>query len=1250
MPVAGARRLPMQHLSIRAPWQDVPWDGRICSDPKANAACLRLRAIRERRDDKQEQSNAGRTWDELDTKELPACRRERANFMAPFDLTVPVTHPYMDFSPAHKHLASTNLVMPAYSAGAVPFRWMLKSEVPKIATDLEIGFQEELETRADDLIGWPSAWLQDRRNQLVMEDTFFSAIRPDESLCFFYAKQTPLAEDHRRVLLGIGLVRSVGEQTEYEVVEPGDLRSMLWERAVRHSIRPHMKEGFLFPYHALYERMQTDESFRPEPYVAFVPDEHFDQFSFTAEHVPHDAALSMLLTGLRTLEATSEGFGGDYSSAIGWINEQLGRLWRLRGPFPGVGAALTAFGIQRGHLVAHALAEHVGENENPWPVIQEMFKDPRRFEVDNLVGTTLKTKWLGLPDERRALLELLARFDITAEQATRLFVKEERERAGISIDDADLLVDPYVLYELDRRMENPLSVGTIDRGVFPDPVVRTAHPIPAPSDVSDNLDGRRVRALLVSLLEGAADNGDTLKPESALVRDIRDMAIQPTCPVDSDTMNVLRDGFKPVLRVAQMADGSPAYQLERLGDMGDLIRNMVLKRVRGRRHVVEADWRALLDDRLPSMDRADEAEERARHEKAAALKELAEARISVLIGSAGTGKTTLLSVLCAHPAIKKGGIRLLAPTGKARVQIEQRTGEPAKTVAQFLLRLDRYDHKTDVYRRSKREKVADARTLVIDEASMLTEDQLGAVLDSIKDVDRIILVGDPRQLPPIGAGRPFVDVIAQVTPDDVEASFPRVAPCYAELTVPRRHVQGGERRDLADLTLASWFSGRDPGAGADEVWETIGNENWSDTLRFIRWEDTAELHEKLLEVLVDELDLDGLDDGDGFERSIGGTEYGNYIYFRHKQEGSEGAGAGAERWQVLSPLRGQAPGSTDLNRVIQRHFRADTLSRAHSTRFGPKIPKPVAPEEIVYGDKVINVRNRNRKWVWPEENALKYVANGEIGIVTGQFKARGSGMKGRPKHLEVEFSSQLGHKYKFFRGEFGDEGTPPLELAYAITVHKSQGSEFKKTILVVPNPCRLLSRELLYTALTRQQERVVVLHQGDFSHLRRFATPAFSETAKRTTNLFRKPELVKVKAEDELFLEEHLIHRTRRGDLVRSKSEVIIADLLYSKGIADYEYEGRLADAAGNVRYPDFVIEDQDSGQSFYWEHLGMLEVPEYRARWEKKLEWYHAQEIREIQDGGGRNGTLIITRDDERGAVDSSYFESMVDKLLAVV
>jgi hypothetical protein len=63
-------------------------------------------------------------------------------------------------------------------------------------------------------------------------------------------------------------------------------------------------------------------------------------------------------------------------------------------------------------------------------------------------------------------------------------------------------------------------------------------------------------------------------------------------------------------------------------------------------------------------------------------------------------------------------------------------------------------------------------TVIVDESSMLTEDMLGALFDSLSGVKRYILVGDPSQLPPIGAGRPFVDIVANLRPRDYEVRWP----------------------------------------------------------------------------------------------------------------------------------------------------------------------------------------------------------------------------------------------------------------------------------------------------------------------------------------------------------------------------------------------------------------------------------------------------------------------------------------------
>jgi ATP-dependent exoDNAse (exonuclease V) alpha subunit len=920
----------------------------------------------------------------------------------------------------------------------------------------------------------------------------------------------------------------------------------------------------------------------------------------------------------------------------------------VRGPCPGLGAALSAFGLEVGNFIAQAIIEKAGENADPWPLVNQMFAEPSQHLPKHLadgVGKTLRDKWTRLPEERRKLIKLISRFELTRGQAARLYVQEERIKAGIESSDGDVLGNPYLIYELTRLTVDPISVWSVDRGIFPDDVIRKKHPLPEPTALDAGTDARRVRALSIKVLEDAANNGNTLLPQDQVVLGIRGLTLQPACEVDGDLMNVAKDDFGGVISEVPMANNAPALQLYRLSQAGDMIRTAIDKRIHGKRLTVAADWRKMLDAHLASKssDKADDLEESARSEKTAALKELAESRVSVLIGPAGTGKTTLLSVLCTNPQVAEYGILLLAPTGKARVRMEQSTRDlklKGYTIAQFLSP-QRYDAGTGRYRLSDRPAEVVARTVIIDEASMLTEEMLAALIQALKGVHRLILIGDPRQLPPIGSGRPFVDVVNHLAPEDVMERFPRVGPGFAELTIRRR--QAGEERE--DLQLAEWFSGSPIAPGEDDVFDKVVRTGRSKHVRFVEWNSVDDLRSRVIDVLVEELKLTGPEDIAGFDARLGGADWNDMRFFNF------GAAQKAEGWQILSPVRSGAHGVPDLNRLVHKQFRQSMIDAATKER-NRKYPKPMGPEEIVYGDKVINLVNTDPSLPWnkhrrvyPEKDS-PYIANGEIGMAIGYFwrnEDRRKGLDFRWK-LEVEFSSQPSYRYDFIGRDFGEEGNPVLELAYALTVHKSQGSEFGTVVLVLPNPCRLLSRELLYTALTRQKDRVVILHQGARSDLRKYSSDDRSETARRLTNLFIPPSPISI---DGRFFEEHLIHRTERGEMVRSKSEVIIADHLAHRGV-EYAYEQSLT-IDGVTKYPDFTIEDMESGENFYWEHCGMLHVPSYRRRWEDKLAWYRTNGILPHEEGRGSRGTLIITRDEANGSIDSSRITQVLEQVLHI-
>ena len=202
-----------------------------------------------------------------------------------------------------------------------------------------------------------------------------------------------------------------------------------------------------------------------------------------------------------------------------------------------------------------------------------------------------------------------------------------------------------------------------------------------------------------------------------------------------------------------------------------------------------------------------------------------------------------------------------------------------------------------------------------------------------------------------------------------------------------------------------------------------------------------------------------------------------------------------------------------------------------------------------------------------------------------------------------------------------------IQLAYALTVHKAQGSDFDKVFLIVPQTASTLSRELIYTGLTRFRQRLVLLIERDIEPLRRLRSPDCSDTGGRNTHMFS----LAVRSDD--VPRPHLAalkHRTRKGDAVRSKSEVVVADILHALGIS-YLYEEPLFSRSDprDFRLPDFTASFE--GDVYYWEHLGMLTVPSYREAWERKRKWY---------EDNGYAERLITSEDGRDGSIDAARIE----------
>ncbi|MBQ3443227.1 MAG: ATP-dependent RecD-like DNA helicase [Selenomonadaceae bacterium] len=1223
----------LQHISIRVPWHDNDWNGTVCAAPTNNNACLRLPNIAGNRNDKTEVAICGQCManhaDDL------ICIGEGACFMSPREIVKETTHPYKQSSKnTHGHFLPTEVIYPAYSFPGRPFAWTMKHNIERLKDIYNIDYRPEREPE----LGFDTIWVQEAKNQKAIFDCFYGDVVENESLCIAYAKQVPFVEDNRRVIVAIGHVKKIIPAVEHNHTNEKNLRSMTWETMICHSIRENHEDGFVIPYRQMMEYAETHPDFDMASITVFAPDDAFDQFSYATEHVSYDAVIDVIQSCIKAFSIINECLDEDYTNVLDWLNRELSKVWEDRGAFPGLGAMLCALGISQGVIIAKRMQENMEKDCDIWERLDALIDNPKNYLeplLAKVISPIMQETWKKMKDERKMLFRLLSRFSVGIEQANILFNKNEREKNGINCTDKEIIENPYVIYERTRLKSDFLyvSVKTVDRAVFPVPSILEKYPLEAPTALTSDDDKRRVRAIAVAVLEDEALKGNTILPCDMLVDKIREMILDPKCKVTKDILNAISNFLCIEILRREMKDGTEYYKLVRLDKFDKVIETRIKKRLRAEKLSVNVDWRKLLDEKF-GKGNLDSDEERARCEKAAVLEELSCSRIGVLVGSAGTGKTTVLSVLCNQPDIKVGGILLLAPTGKATVRLMDSMGNDVKeltalNVAQFLARSKRFDWYDMRYKLSSYDCRDVPKTVIIDEASMLTEEMFGALMEALKSAERIIFVGDPNQLPPIGAGRPFVDLINLLKTELKAGVFPKVCNCYGELTVNRRQNSTTTR---LDVELAKFFTNAEE-VPDNYIIKEIAKGN-SDNISIITWSDKDDLENKLLKIMATEIGMMDVDDQEGFDLSLGGKKWNDYVYF------NTGCAEYADKWQILAPVRNMPQGVMNINRLIHLKYREKLL--AVSKFYGQKkrIPKAIGPESIVYGDKVINVVNASDKKAWSREGGGRnYIANGEIGIACScYFKQRAN------NYLKVEFSSQKGFLYSYTKEDFDDEKrTAPLELAYALTVHKSQGSQFDKVILVLAEPCRIMSRELLYTALTRQVEKIIILYNQEAYHLFKYSSEENSDIARRFTDLFAdifyngdldmRPQIVKVGNQ---FYEDKLVHRTARGELVRSKSEVIIADALHYHKL-DYVYEPELV-LEGKVYRPDFKIEDADTGDLWYWEHCGMMDNPKYKKRWENKKVFYKKNGIEE-----GKN--LIVTYDEE-GALDSRKLNEIIKEI----
>lgn len=375
--------------------------------------------------------------------------------------------------------------------------------------------------------------------------------------------------------------------------------------------------------------------------------------------------------------------------------------------------------------------------------------------------------------------------------------------------------------------------------------------------------------------------------------------------------------------------------------------------------------------------------------------------VLLLTGGPGTGKTT--SVRGIVEMLDRMGYRLLllAPTGRAAKRLGELCGRDAQTIHRCLGMTYTEDTGEVTFQKNETDPL-DADAVIVDEMSMVDLPLMSALLSALRLDCRLIMVGDADQLPSVGAGNVFSDLIRS---EQIE-------------TVVLHNIFRQAQESAIIRTAHAVNQGRLP-----ELKNTPNSDFF-----FMRRRNPLAAVELVVELCRTRL--------------------------------PENMGIASSDIQVLCPTRKGEWGTVQLNRALQ----AALNPPAHDKR-----QKVWGDTVFRTGDRVMQIRNDyDVLWERSDGYAGSGMFNGDVGIVE-EIDAAG-------ESLRIRFDDRV--------AVYTSEMLSELELAYAVTVHKAQGSEYKAVILVaLPAAPGLMVRGVLYTAITRARELLVVV--GDDGALSR---------------------------------------------------------------------------------------------------------------------------------------------------------------------
>ncbi len=377
----------------------------------------------------------------------------------------------------------------------------------------------------------------------------------------------------------------------------------------------------------------------------------------------------------------------------------------------------------------------------------------------------------------------------------------------------------------------------------------------------------------------------------------------------------------------------------------------------------------------------------------AAIRQAATTSLLSITGGPGTGKTTIIKAILA--LYEDIGLKctLAAPTGRAAKRLTEVTGQEACTIHRLLeAGIDPHSGELIFNRNSDNPIKTDA--VIIDEMSMVDVLLFYQLLQAIPLSSRIILVGDPDQLPPVGPGHPFRDILRSNALPCVRLTEIFRQAQESMIVMNAHSVNRGEPADLSNRNKDFFFL---PARTEEEVNDII------------------------LGLCTERL--------------------------------PRRMGIQPEQIQVLSPTKKGIAGTVSLNQRLQAELNPQVPNRMEK-QYGHFIFR--------VGDRIMQIRN-NYDIIWKKSDGSQVgtgIFNGDVGRI-------------------LDIDHQMEQMRVIFDGKeaiYDFNQLNELEPAYAITVHKSQGSEYRAVVLSAFNGSPyLLCRNVLYTAITRAKELFIIV-------------------------------------------------------------------------------------------------------------------------------------------------------------------------------